>query len=32
MRFCGPWVTRAFNDTAKALKARAEAMHRGEIS
>lgn len=32
MRFCGPWVTRAFNDTAQALKARAEAMHRGEIS
>ena len=32
MRFCGPWVTRAFNDSAKALKARAEAMHRGEIS
>ncbi|WP_150294156.1 SRPBCC domain-containing protein [Sphingobium estronivorans] len=29
MRFCGPWVTRAFNDTAKALKARAEAMHKG---
>jgi hypothetical protein len=27
MRFCGPWVTRAFNDTAKALKLRAEAMH-----
>ena len=32
MRFCGPWVTRAFNDSAKALKARAEAMRRGEIS
>lgn len=32
MRFCGPWVTRAFNDTAKALKVRAEAMHRGEYS
>lgn len=27
MRFAGPWVTRAFNDTARALKARAEAMH-----
>ena len=26
MRFAGPWVERAFNDTAKALKARAEAM------
>jgi hypothetical protein len=31
MRFCGPWITRAFNDTATALKMRAEAMHRGEI-
>ena len=29
MRFCGPWVTRAFNDTARALKARAEAIHAG---
>lgn len=27
MRFAGPWVTRAFNDTAQALKLRAEAMH-----
>jgi hypothetical protein len=27
MRFAGPWVTRAFNDTAKALKARAEALY-----
>lgn len=27
MRFCGPWVKRAFDDTALALKARAEAMH-----
>lgn len=27
MRFCGPWVKRAFEDTAQALKARAEAMH-----
>ena len=26
MRFAGPWVTRAFNDTARALKARAEAI------
>lgn len=31
MIFCGPWVTRAFNDTARALKVRAEAMHRGEL-
>jgi hypothetical protein len=31
MVFCGPWVTRAFNDTARALKTRAEAMHRGEL-
>lgn len=28
MRFAGPWVKRAFDDTAHALKARAEAMHR----
>lgn len=28
MRFAGPWVKRAFDDTALALKARAEAMHR----
>jgi hypothetical protein len=27
MRFCGQWVTRAFNDTARALKARAEAIY-----
>ncbi len=27
MHFCGPWVTRAFNDTARALKRRAEALH-----
>jgi len=27
MRFCGAWVTRAFNDTARALKIRAEAIH-----
>ncbi|HKX88896.1 MAG TPA: SRPBCC domain-containing protein [Sphingopyxis sp.] len=27
MRFAGPWVKRAFDDTALALKARAEAMH-----
>ncbi|WP_449469286.1 SRPBCC domain-containing protein [Sphingobium chungangianum] len=27
MRFCGPWVKRAFDDTARALKARAEAFH-----
>ncbi|QKS01412.1 SRPBCC domain-containing protein [Sphingomonas sp. CL5.1] len=26
MRFCGPWVKRAFDDTAWALKARAETM------
>lgn len=30
MRFCGDWITRAFNDTAKALKMRAEAMHRSD--
>lgn len=28
MRFAGPWVKRAFDDTAYALKARAEAMYR----
>lgn len=28
MRFAGPWVKRAFDETAHALKARAEAMHR----
>ena len=27
MRFAGPWVKQAFDDTAYALKARAEAMH-----
>lgn len=27
-RFCGPWVVRAFNDTARALKARAESFSR----
>ncbi|AGH48059.1 MULTISPECIES: SRPBCC domain-containing protein [Sphingomonadales] len=27
MRFCGDWVKRAFDDTARALKARAEAIH-----
>lgn len=32
MNFCGEWVRRAFNDTAKALKIRAEAMHRGELA
>ncbi len=26
-RFAGPWVKRAFDDSARALKARAEAMH-----
>jgi hypothetical protein len=26
-RFAGPWVKRAFDDTALALKARAEALH-----
>ena len=29
MRFCGDWVKRAFDDTAIALKARAEAIHAG---
>lgn len=28
MRFAGPWVKRAFDDSAIALKARAEAMHK----
>lgn len=28
MRFAGPWVKKAFDDTAIALKARAEAMHK----
>ncbi len=28
MRFAGPWVKKAFDDTAQALKARAEAMHK----
>jgi hypothetical protein len=27
MRFAGPWIERAFNDTARALKRRAEAIH-----
>jgi hypothetical protein len=27
MRFAGPWIARAFNDTAKALKLRAETIH-----
>jgi hypothetical protein len=27
MRFAGPWVERAFNDTARALKRRAESLH-----
>lgn len=31
MRFCGPWVKRAFDDTAHALKARAEALHAERI-
>ena len=31
MRFAGPWIARAFNDSARALKARAEAMHRGDL-
>lgn len=31
MRFCGSWVRRAFNDTAIALKQRAEAMRVGPI-
>ena len=30
MRFAGGWVKRAFDDSARALKARAEAFHRGE--
>lgn len=29
MRFAGPWVKKAFDDTAYALKSRAEAMHKG---
>jgi hypothetical protein len=28
MNFCGGWVKRAFDDTGRALKQRAEAMHR----
>ena len=32
MRFAGPWVKRGFDDSAKALKARAEAMHQGLTS
>lgn len=31
MRFCGDWITRAFNESARALKSRAEAMARGDI-
>jgi hypothetical protein len=31
MRFCGPWVKRSFDDTGRALKARAEAFARGEM-
>jgi len=31
MTFCGPWVRRSFNDTARALKTYAEAKHRGEL-
>jgi len=27
MRFAGPWIERAFNDTARALKRRAESLH-----
>jgi hypothetical protein len=27
MRFAGPWIERAFNDTARALKRRAEALY-----
>lgn len=30
MRFAGPWVERAFNDSARALKQRAEAMYKGD--
>ncbi len=29
MRFAGPWIERAFNDTARALKHRAEAQYAG---
>ena len=32
MRFAGPWVKRAFDDTAYALKERAEAMHQQRTS
>lgn len=32
MRFAGPWVKRAFDDSARALKARAEAMHAGLLA
>jgi hypothetical protein len=31
MTFCGPWVQRCFTNTAVALKAYAEAKHRGEL-
>ncbi|MCY3795072.1 MAG: SRPBCC domain-containing protein, partial [Gammaproteobacteria bacterium] len=27
MRFAGSWIKRAFDDTARALKVRAEALH-----
>lgn len=32
MRFCGGWVKRAFDDSGRALKARAEAFARGDLS
>jgi len=32
MRFAGPWIERAFNDTARALKTRAEAIHTARSS
>ncbi|WP_298200137.1 SRPBCC domain-containing protein [Novosphingobium sp.] len=31
-RFAGPWVKRAFDDTARALKARAEAIHAAQTN
>ena len=31
-RFAGPWVKRSFDDSAYALKARAEAIHSGQVS
>jgi hypothetical protein len=30
-RFAGPWVKRGFDDTARALKARAEALYAAEL-